>query len=272
MADRIAQQEAHREQERYYRLTRSSYGELIRQYGARADEPPAELAAFAAAQSLVAQAAQQGIIDRAYDAIEWDHKRRASGEALHHEIYDMAPDATVVCLRRTQGNKYGVSTAAKTYWLIERAEDGEIAARELSAPIAKYAKLPGLQIGGVIAHLRGEAALKLPSPHLPPRIGYKAVAMREDGGYCSVWDQSEWAIGQPRTERARADHEGGLYYYLDLTQLIQAAQRNEIFGEARQHHRLAVIEVEASGITYEYAHGKFAASRLTPIRQIASIL
>jgi hypothetical protein len=263
--DREARQ---REEDRHYTIIRSPYGELIRARGARAEEPPADLALFAAAQALVQAAASAGVIERNYDTISWDHRGRAEGEALHHDLYDAAPGAAIVCLRRTIGSKYGVSTKSKIYVLLTESTEGEHAAQTLTVAVAKYANR-ATQLGEVIAHVRGERKISLAPP---PADGYKALALDEQGRYRSVWDGSEWPVGQPRIERAQREHAGGLYYYRNLDQLIMAAQHSAIFGKALTHRRLAIVAVRAEGQQIQYDSGKYAATRLTIIEQIGSIL
>ena len=55
----------------------------------------------------------------AYDTISFDRKGRADGSALHHEYYDLTADAGIICIRRTEGSKYGVKTLSKKYYLLE---------------------------------------------------------------------------------------------------------------------------------------------------------
>jgi|CXWL01.1.fsa_nt_gi hypothetical protein len=268
VAERQAEAERLIEQDRAHEVRRDSYGSLSLLPAPRTESPRPEIALFRAAIQIVEAAAAIGAIERSYDSLSWDHRGRADGEALHHDLYDAGPNSAVVCLRKTIGSKYGVSTASKSYWLIERSPEGEIAARALTSPIAKYAKL-NQPLGSVIAHLRGEQILSL----APPAVrGYKAVAVDEAGNLCSVWDGSSWPVGCPRVERVREEHEGGYYYYRSLDQLMAAANANEIFGTARAHRRLVLVEVEAAGRQIEYGHGKYAATRLTILGQIGSLL
>jgi hypothetical protein len=268
VAERQAEFDRLAEIDRTLQVVRDSYGRLVLCCLApRSEEPRPEIARYRAAVALVAQAAAAGIISRAHDAISWDHRGRAEGTALHHDLYDAAPGAAIVCLRRTIGTKYGVSTQSKTYVLLVAGEEDEIAARTLTIAIARYAKRAA-QLGDTIAHVRGERKISLAPP---PCRGYKALAIGTDGDYRSVWDGSVWPIGEPRIERARRDHDGGLYYYRDLDQLIAAARREEIFGKARDHHRLAIVSVIAEGRQIDYDGGKYAASRITITEQIGSL-
>ena len=72
-------------------------------------------------------------------------------------------------------------------------------------------------------------------------------------------------------EAARGDHDGGLYYYQDLRALLSAVKTADVFGTGSNHHRLAILEVEATGAHVQYGC-KFAATRITPIRQIAATI
>lgn len=78
-------------------LTRSVYGELVDHRASEEDR-----ARLNAARELVALAAKFGKIPVARDTIKRE-RRGFSGSALHHEIYDLIPSASVVllCLRRT---------------------------------------------------------------------------------------------------------------------------------------------------------------------------
>jgi hypothetical protein len=102
--------------------------------------------------------------------------------------------------------------------------------------------------------------------------GYKLLKTGDDGTLQSVWDNSSWTIGTPRVEKVKQGHTSGLYYYRDLTQCLDAAHRNEVFGYDRNHRRLVVVEVEATGKQIAYQYGKYAASTITPLRVIASTL
>jgi hypothetical protein len=260
-------------------IQRDAYGAILRNTAAEpANRPRPDNAGWCAAWELIGQAVKQEAIPSIHDSIEFDRKGRADGLALHHDLYDFRPDAAIVCIRRTEGTRYGVKTYSKSYRLIERV-DGKITAREISIPVAKYAKMPILHYGDIIAIARGEKKITMTTPGQLRRQeqlrtvhrGYKAVAISSEGRYVSVWDGSPWDLGQARAETARDGHDGGLYYYRDYDAMVQAAQTNSIFGAGREHHRLAVLEVEATGIHVSYG-AKLAASKITPRRQIASII
>jgi len=248
-------------------IWRDGYGAL---YAQSTDGRPTEgyNSLYWAARDLVTAAATTGAIAPEHDGITWDHKRRADGSAVHHELYDYAPGVALVCVRHTEGGRYGVKTLSKTYYLVERIEEA-VVATITTRPVAKYAKLPDIQPGQVIAAVCGDAgAPKLPSPK-NTHHGYKLLALTYEGEVVSVWDGSQYALGKTRTERAEYHHLGGLYYYRDLSQALAAAHDNSIFCEAINHHRLAVCEVRASGRQIKYSAGKYAASHITPLAIIA---
>lgn len=250
-------------------IERNNYGEITKKSGwAKINSRPApEIAGWHAAWELINEAAKKKFIDNDYDTIEFDKKGRAEGDALHHELYDFAKNATIICIRRTEGNRYGIRTLSKTYMLIER-KNRKITAAEIKIPIAKYAKMEILHFGDIIAVAQGKKKITLLNATHQVHHGYKAVRRAEDGTLVSVWDGSPWEIGKTRIEAARDAHNSGLYYYQDINAMLEAAKSNSIFGESIQHNRLVILEVEASGVHIQYGH-KLAATRITPIREIA---
>jgi hypothetical protein len=250
-------------------LVRDDYGALFTSPQSSTED----CAAYRSAEALVKKAALSKKIPRAYDIVDWDRKGRASGSALHHEIYDFNPSAVLVCCRATEGNKYGVRTTDKTYFLVSRQGRGVRVAEAKKSLAAKAAKAAGTALGAAIAVVRGKAIYTAPANRV--RTGYKLVERSDTGGLISVWDKSDWTLGKTRTEAATEDHNGGFYYYATLEEAINAASANETFGKARQHNRLVVIEVEASGKHFEHGgkHGiKLCASRIKPVREVAATL
>lgn len=248
-------------------LTRDSYGALGAAYGRTID---ADRDLYLAAMALVQQAAKAGKLPAAYDDLEWDRKRRASGSARHHEIYDIAANgaAVLVCVRSTEGNKYGVRTTDKSYYLVARHGRGTRVSEASKAVAAKAAKAAGDALGLAIAVVTGKRPAPAPKC-LASRTGYKIVR-REGDRFVSVWDESEWAIGKSRIEAATPDHNGGFYFYADLDEAIDQAVSRQTFGDARQYHDLSILEVEVAG--REFGETKRCATRVRPIREVAAIL
>ena len=128
------------------------------------------------------------------------------------------------------------------------------------------------QIGYALDVVQGKTKLK--SAHSEIRTGYKLLK-RTENGFRSVWDDSEWRLGKTRVEAATPDHGGGFYYYVSVEEALQAAHENDVFGDAREYQRLAVVEVKASGKHYSYLTRfgtKLCATKLRPIREVASTL
>lgn len=256
--------EMHREHTRRCtaQLSRDGYGAVTCTTGLA--KPGLYNAAYWQALDMVELAAKTDLIDRAFDSIEFD-KGNADGEAVHHELYDFSPGAAIVCVRCTEGTKYGVRTVSKTYYLIEQSEE-TVLCTLTTKPIGRWAK-QSAEFGQVISAVRGEA--KISPPAAQPVPGYKLLRVNEDGTLESVWDGSAWDLGKRRTEAARADHSGGLYYYRDLSQCLEAAQTNSVFHPDMEHHRLAVLRIEAQGRHIGYFGGKYAATHITPLEVIA---
>lgn len=245
-------------------IIRNTYGEIV-----RGD-------ALAIARELVAQAGAK--IPVSFDDMEWgtSGKERGHriGEARHHEVYDINPEGTraLVCVRAVEGTRYGVRTCSKEYFVIARHGRGIRVLPANKAVAAKAAKAAGDTLGLAIEVALGKA--KLPVKPAEIKTGYKLLE-RTDTSFKSCFDGSGWHLGQARIEAASDDHTGGFYYYATLPEALKAASANDIFGSAINHHRLAVVEVEASGRHYAHAadHGvKLCATKVRPIREVASTL
>ncbi len=245
-------------------IVRNIYGEITRGE------------ALATARTLVAQAGSK--IPTSYDNMEWGRSGKERGhrigEARHHEIYDVNPEGTraLVCVREVEGTKYGVRTCSKEYFVVARHGRGVRVLPANKAVAAKAAKIAGENLGQAIKVALGKAKLSVKASEI--RTGYKLL-VRTDTGFESAWDGSEWVIGKARIEAATDDHTGGFYYYATLDEALKAAAANDVFGNAREHGKLAVVEVHASGRHYAHraAHGvKLCATKVAPVREIASTL
>ena len=253
-------------------LSRDQYGQIIFKYYDDADQK----SAIEAIRELIARAANDGAIPAAYDDLSWDKKGRSAGGALHHEIYDISPDLNraLVCIRTTEGGRYGVRTTSKSYCVVARHGRGVRvlpANKAVAAKAAKAAKTAA-NLGDAILVSLGK--MKLPVKPGTVRTGYKLLK-RVGTGFASVWDGSAWDLGKTRIEASTDDHTGGFYYYATLEECLAAAANNAVFSESRSHNQLAIVQVEASGNHYVHAaeHGeKLCATRVTPIREIASTL
>lgn len=248
-------------------ITRSQYGEITSNSIA--------VPIVGAAHALISLAAKRGKLPAAHDDLSWDSKGRADGEACHHEIYDVnhAVTRALVCVRRTEGTKYGVRTVSKNYFVVARHGAGVRVLPANKAVAAKAAKMAGATLGVALDTALGKCKLAVKAGVV--RTGYKLLARMDDGSYASAWDGSAWHIGQPRIEAATDDHTGGYYYYATAAECLAAAAANEVFGQHRSARRLAIIEVEAAGRHYAHEgdHGiKLCATKITPIRDIGSTL
>jgi len=248
-------------------ITRNSYGEIV-----KSSTGTAAPASYTRALDIIKQAKKQNLIPADFDDIEWDRKRRASGSALHHELYDFAAGSALICIRETQGNgKYGVSTTAKNYYIITRSNGKITVAPADKNRAAKLAKSE-LPWGGTIAALTGKKEIKIKVPkRTKTQTGYKLLKTNAAGELVSVWDESPWPLEKTRCERATKDHNGGFYYYASLDECLDAAWNKEVFGDARQHKSLLVVQVKADGLHYNHG-SKLCATRITPLKVIAATL
>jgi hypothetical protein len=245
-------------------ITRDAFGAIIKGE------------ALVQARALVALA--RGKVPAQYDDMRWGRSGKERGHrigyACHHEIYDLNPEGTraLVCVREVEGTRYGVKTTSKEYFVIARHGLGVRVLPANKAVAAKAAKAAGETLGMAIEVALGKA--KLPVKPAEIKTGYKLL-VRGDDGFVSAWDGSAWQIGKARVEAASDNHTGGFYYYADLGEALEAAAANDVFGSAREHNRLAVVEVQASGRHYAHraVHGtKLCATRVMPVREIASTI
>lgn len=94
---------------------------------------------FNACRELIERAVKKGLIVMSYDTITRDSKGRFDGDAIHHEIYDIAKNAVVFCVREAEGSRYGVKTTQKTYFLIT-FKYRKFIVSEVQAQISRMAK------------------------------------------------------------------------------------------------------------------------------------
>lgn len=220
------------------------------------------------AQDLISQAAKSGVIPTSYDSIDFDRKGRADGTALHHELYDFAPEAAIICIRRTEGTRYGVKTLSKSYLLIERIE-GDIAALEVTIPVAKFAKLPDIEFGQIISRARGEeGARKLPTALLTWDEAYKALAIDGDT-LRSIFSGEEYTLTSLKRERAENGHGGGYYCYPTIEQALRA---DVPYSSKCLNLPRVIARCEVSGRAVTYSNGKIARTYLRPVEIVAAVL
>lgn len=248
-------------------ITRNSYGQIVR----------GEVLTTAAA--LVEKAGSK--IPAIFDDMDWGRSGKERGHrigaARHHEIYDVNESGTqaLVCVREIEGTKYGVKTCSKEYFVVARNGRGVRVIPANKAVAAKAAKASGNSgntLGQAIDVALGKAKLSVKTNEI--KTGYKLL-VRTETGFESAWDGSEWVIGKTRIEAATDDHTGGFYYYASLDEALRAAALNDVFGTSRDAHKLAVVEVEASG--RHYAHQatvgtKLCATKIRPVREVASTI
>lgn len=248
-------------------IDRSAYGAVVA-YAFATPSPRAIIALYRAAWALISEAEESNSIPTSYDRIEFDRKGRADGTALHHELYDFASDAAILCVRRTEGTRYGVKTFSKSYTLIERIE-GEIAASPCAIPVAKFAKLPDIEFGQIISRARGEeGARKLPSALSIWDEAYKALAI--DGETLrSIFSGEVYRLTGLKRERAEDDHGGGYYCYPTIEQALRA----DVPDSSKCLNLPRVIaRCEVSGRALSYGNGKVSRTYLRPVEIVAVVL
>jgi hypothetical protein len=219
------------------------------------------------AWELIARAEKNGKISKSYDTIDFDRRKRASGSATHHEIYDIQPDPfqVLICVRETEGTHYGVKTTSKTYFIIKK--NGQV----IEAPkskAAKAAKQSGCELGCAIAVCKGKKKLEATQFRAcPDGIAYKKVAII-DGDIVSIYDNSSWALNIERAERAMQNHKGGFYVYETQRKAESAEFPDDSVNQDRDTH--IVVKCNVSGNYCRYG-SKLAFSNVTPIEIVRGL-
>lgn len=249
-------------------MNRNEYGQIIKP-DFRA--PQIEQDIYAETCHLIKLAVKAGKIDRAYDTISFDRKGRADGSAVHHEIYDITEDARhlLLCVRSTEGSKYGVRTTSKDYYILSTHGRGVRVHPASKAKAAKAAKQAVATLGQAIAVCLGKK--KLAVAPLEPITGYKIVAVADD--FVSVFDQTPWTIGVTRREGATANHTGGHYVFPDLAAALAAWDARLVFAdEWMTAARYSLLKCECAGRRFTFDNKKICITTVRPIEEVAALL
>ncbi len=258
---------------------RNQYGEIINPRPAfeSSDHTPSFLQdLYSEAQCLVLLATKSGKITRQYDDIETEWKRGRirdrSGDACRHEIYDISDDGrhALLCCRMAEGNKYGIRTVSKKYFII--SAHGKSGTRVIEASKAKAAKAAKQAVspGDAIKICMGKK--KLHNAATEKRICFKIVAKTENS-YQSVYDNSDWDLGKYRTEKSSMNHETGFYVFPSVKTAMAAWKKRLAFSdEWMTADKYALLECECSGRSYIFDNEKICISRVKPTKEIAEFI
>lgn len=249
-------------------FSRTQYGELTAARKGFVVDAEAQ-SMLNAAMAMAKAAAAKKKIPAAFDNMTWERinsriGNKRVGDALHHEIYDISEDGkhVLLCCRAVEGNKYGIKTVSKQYFILHKHGTGVRVEEASKAIAAKAAKQAGDGIGLALDILSGKAKL---DSSLEIRTGFKVVTRNEAGELVSVWDGSGWPIGKRRGEKATDSHDGGFYYYRTAEEALAAAKTKTIFQPDMHDQELVMLEVEASGNEYRLADGKLCVTFLKPL-------
>jgi len=251
-----------------HKLTRNGYGQLTPTtvYGAKPTLVNyKKVKHYYAAQDLIKSAVKSKKIPHDYDYIDFDSKGRAGGEALHHEIYDIRPEPlqVLLCVRETEGTKYGVKTTSKDYYIITRHGRGTIVIEAKKHTAAKAAKWAGDDLGKAIDVLQGKITMAAPRA-CADGIAYKKVAVVDDK-YVSIYDSSPWKLGVERHDKALKDHNGGLYVYDTPAKAAMAVFPTDSDNPGAPKK---VLKCRVSGKYVRYENDKLAFSHVCPVEEV----
>lgn len=220
----------------------TTYGEIVK----------CGTATYKKALEIVALAQKKGLIDYPYDNTEWSKNRgKYLGDMLNTDIYDVAPGQALVQYRYLTMHRYGTSVQ-KEYFLVTR-KAGKITVTDMEDAKPRIMKLAksNLPLGSVIGAITGKKVVKILVKSAIKKVGFKAM-IKKGGKLTSVWDGTIWEMNKTKTQLATPNHQGGYYCYRNLNDCIVAAQSADIFGQAREHNNLVLVQVETSGRTYTH--------------------
>jgi hypothetical protein len=215
----------------------------------------------AIAQELLTLAISKGKLPREF--IESDRKGKY-GSCLNYDLYDMK-GATVLLQRRDCTMYKGYWSPVKSYYLLRKMGKSVqvIKLDDSQKAIACKAAKMAIELGDAINSVQ-----KKRLPKQKPYLGYKVLDITT-GTPRSVYDGSEWPIGQTRVQRVRQGHNGGFYWYQtedEARRLTETFNREWISGK-----RLGLFLVQADGQHTVYKNNR-ASSRVTVLEQIASFV
>lgn len=255
-------------------MERNSYGEIIPPRSTwitgGKTENPYDRDLYLEARCLVNCAAKRKKIPAAYNYIEFDKKSRASGFAMHHEVYDISEDGrhVLLCVRETEGTRYGVKTTSKTYYIVSAHGSGTRVQEANKAKAAKAAKQAGDNVYGfAIACCLGKKKLTMTAPK---KMQCFKIVAKIDDSFASVFDDSEWMIGKTRRERSSMNHESGYYVFPTVETAMEAWNDRIAFAdEWMTADQYALLECECYGRYYVFDNNKICITAVKPIKEIA---
>jgi hypothetical protein len=253
-------------------MERNYYGEIINPLGS-INPSQYDIDLWNEACCLITTASQKRRIAGSYDNITFDRRRRAAGDAVHHEIYDIAPDGrrVLLCVRSTEGTKYGVRTTWKQYFILSTHGRSVRVQPANKAKAAKAAKQAGSALGDAIAVCLGQK--KLIVAGTTKKTGYKIAGIDLTGNPVSVYDGSPWPLGKTRREAASMDHTGGYYVFPTIPSALAAWKKRVAFAEEWVNgEKYILLECECSGRMFEHDHQKMCVTSVRPTKEIAGLL
>ncbi len=99
-------------------------------------------------------------------------------------------------------------------------------------------------------------------------VAYKLLRQLPSGQLLSFYDDTEWAIGTPKVQKARAGHGGGYYVHPDLGRMRELWEAGELVPCVDGDYLAVLCECECGGRQIPYGSGKVACTSCTPVKII----
>jgi hypothetical protein len=243
------------------------------EYGALKLNSHLQTEQIADARALLAKAcALAGGLPKAYSAFT-----KREFECVNHDVYD-------VLLSR--GKVRGLVVQVRAYWRLLKkprtrltksyflvtAVRNKVSVEELeNATCTKRAKNTH-KLGELAGHYLGVKTVKCFSPTALVSTAYKVLAKTEDARLVSAYDGSEYPMGQWRHEKARPQHAGGYYCYLERALAVSSTTKGTTFhASVSQGKSLVLCTVEISGTKVVYDSGKVAVSQIRVVKELHAL-
>lgn len=235
----------------------------------------AKFAAWNNAWVVIKRANEFGILeDAGITDLGGSHSRR-QWSAINHDLYAYNADGRLVIVQQRESASDGKYRTLKIRYFVTDGETAielqngkkQLVKRAASANPTPDSPLRALRdiLPDDWQAMVSDTPVKFTSTIVYDN-GYKLLELR-NGQLLSLWnDKFEYAVGQRKCDRARDDHNGGLYYYKSP----EFARKLTTNNWGRIIPQFVLVKCAVGGNTVQYG-SKYASTYLTPVEILETI-